>query len=227
VIDLLKSLLTREALLARCANAIMRVLHTDSLASARLREFTGRVIALQINGVDTTVYAAVDDGSLLLATSAAREPDVILSGRIADFAAFAQARRATQAIPAGKLQIQGDLATAQSLQRLLDELDIDWEALLAAQVGDLAAHQIGRGVRHGLAWLREARAAWVEDVPAYLQHERHWVPTTDDVERFAREGMALVSDVDRLAARVARLRDRQAGCQAGRQSGDEAPRETP
>lgn len=187
----------------------MRVLNTDSLAAARLHELEGRVIALQVTGSRSILYAALANGNLILATDAMREPDVTLTGRIADFAAYAQARGNAQAAPAGKLQIEGDLATAQATQRLLDDLAIDWEALLATRVGDLAAHQVGRGVRRGLAWLREARAAWAEDIPAYLQQERHWVPTGEEVEALTRDGMALLSDVDRLAARVARLRERR------------------
>lgn len=206
----LRSLFNEDQLLERAARAVMRVLATDSLATARLRELAGRVIALQIRGFDTTIFAAVTDSELLLATSTAREPDVMLAGKLADFAAFAQARGSAEAMPAGKLQIQGDLATAQAVQRLLDELAIDWEALLAEHLGEIAAHQIGRGVRRGLAWFRDARAAWIEDIPAYLQHERQWVPTADQVEGFAREGMSLGADVERLAARIARLQARRA-----------------
>lgn len=201
--------LSDARLLAWLSTALMRVLNTDSLAAARLHELEGRVIALQVTGSRSILYAALANGNLILATDAMREPDVTLTGRIADFAAYAQARGNAQAAPAGKLQIEGDLATAQATQRLLDDLAIDWEALLATRIGDLAAHQVGRGVRRGLAWLREARAAWAEDIPAYLQQERHWVPTGEEVEALTRDGMALLSDVDRLAARVARLRERR------------------
>ncbi len=188
----------------------MRVLSTDSLAMARLQGLTGRVIAVQVRGFETTLYMAIDGGTLLLATQTASSPDVTLSGHVSDFVSFAHARQTTQALPAGRLQIQGDLAVAQAIQQLLDDLDIDWEALLADQVGGVAAHQLGVGIRRGVAWWRETWGAMVEDVPAYLQHERRWVATADDVERFSRDGMTLGSDVERLAARIARLRDRGA-----------------
>jgi len=208
VIERLRALFDHGQLLERASRLIMHVLATDSLASARLQELAGRVVAIHINGISTTLYAAVSAEDLLLATQSAREPDVILAGSLADFAAFARARQGAQTVPAGKLQIQGDLATAQTLQRLLDELDLDWEALLAARIGDLAAHQIGRRVRQGFAWWRESRSAWAEDIPAYLQHERAWLPTPGQIENFAREGITLSSDVDRLAARIARLQAR-------------------
>ncbi|MGD9603464.1 MAG: SCP2 domain-containing protein [Gammaproteobacteria bacterium] len=212
---LLQGLLGQDRVLERIAEAVMRVLRTDSLASARLASLAGRVIAIRVDGFDATFYAAIDADRLLLATGTAREPDVMLSGRLTDFASFARARQEAQAVPAGRVQIQGDLATAQAVQRLLDELDIDWEALLARRIGDVAARQVGRGLRHGIGWLRDARAAWLEDVPAFLTREQRWVPSAEEIEQFARDGMTLGSDVDRLAARIARLRER-AGIPPGR-----------
>lgn len=190
------------------SRAIMQVLRTDSLATARLQSLSGRVIGIRITGFETAVFAAVDEEGLLLARETVREPDVVLSGRLADFAAFAQARRAAEGLPAGALKIQGDLATAQAVQRLLDELNLDWEALLAGRVGEVAARQIGRGVRRGLTWLQQTAEALRSDIPAWLQDEGRLVPAAEEVDSLAREGMTLASDVDRLAARIARLRTR-------------------
>ncbi len=210
MISRLPELLSREQLLMSLSRAIMQVLRTDSLATARLQALAGRVIGIRITGIETAIFAAVDEDGLLLARETLREPDVVLCGRLADFAAFAQARQASEALPAGALKIQGDLATAQAVQRLLDELNLDWEALLAERVGEVAARQIGRGVRGGMSWLQQATEALRADIPAWLQDERRLVPAADEVETLARESMSLASDVDRLAARIARLRTRGA-----------------
>lgn len=210
MISRLPELISREQLLMSLSRAIMQVLRTDSLATARLQALAGRVIGIRITGIETAIFAAVDEDGLLLARETLREPDVVLSGRVADFAAFAQARQASGTLPAGALKIQGDLATAQAVQRLLDELNLDWEALLAERVGEVAARQIGRGVRRGVTWLRQTAEALQADIPAWLQDERRLVPAADEVETLSREGMSLASDVDRLAARIARLRTRGA-----------------
>ncbi|MBM4228884.1 MAG: hypothetical protein FJ164_14265 [Gammaproteobacteria bacterium] len=210
MISRLPELLSQEQLLMGLSRAVMRVLQTDSLATARLHALAGRVIGIRITGFDTAIFAAVDDEGLLLARETLREPDVILSGRLADFAAFAQARQGSDAMPAGALKIQGDLATAQAVQRLLDELNLDWEALLAERVGEVAARQIGRGVRQGFAWLRGGAESLRADLPAWLQDESRLVPAAEEVETFTRDGMSLASDVDRLAARIARLHKRGA-----------------
>jgi ubiquinone biosynthesis protein UbiJ len=139
----------RAQLLDRLAQAITRMLATDAPTVARLRALDGRVMALRLSGFATGLYVAVVDGGLLLATTTLRPPDVTLEGRLADFLAFARARQAREAPGAGKLRIQGDLGTAQAVQRVLDELAIDWEELLVPYLGDVVAHQLGRGMRVG------------------------------------------------------------------------------
>ncbi|MEN9726059.1 MAG: hypothetical protein RL434_425, partial [Pseudomonadota bacterium] len=64
--------------------------------------------------------------------------------------------------------------------------------------------------RRGVTWLRQTAEALQADIPAWLQDERRLVPAADEVETLSREGMSLASDVDRLAARIARLRTRGA-----------------
>lgn len=195
--------------LSRIAQLCTRLLATDTLAAARLRELEHRLIELRVNGIDASLFVAVDASGLLFATAAPRAADVTLEGKPTEFIAFARARRADLAIPAGTLRIQGDLGTAQTLQRLLDELEIDWEAMLADALGDVPAHQLGRGLRAGLGWLATTRAAWREDLTAFLQTERRLVPVAREIEDWSRAGLGLVNDVERLALRVARLRERR------------------
>jgi len=94
-------------------------------------------------------------------------------------------------------------------QRLLDELALDWEALLAEQVGEVAARQIGRAVSSGVVFLRALGEAFRRYFPAWLQDEQAVVPSAEEVETFTRQSMSLGSDVDRLAARISRLQGRR------------------
>jgi ubiquinone biosynthesis accessory factor UbiJ len=209
IFEMSSSISRMGPILERVAATVTRVIGTDALATARLRTLRDRVIALRLRGREFTLYATVDEAGFVFATESPREADVMLEGSVQDFIAFARARRADQAVPAGAVKIQGDLATAQLVQSLLDDLNIDWEELLAHYFGGVAAHQIGRGVRHGLRRLAEARRAWSEDLTAYLIDETRLVPSADDVEQLTRASMGLVTDVDRLAARVARLSARR------------------
>lgn len=198
-----------DRVLTRIAGWLTHLLNTDSLAAARARELAGKVFALNLTGIETSLFIALDDNGMVLATTSPRAPDVTLSGSVSDFVAFVHARQTQGGAPAGKLQIQGDLSTAQQLQRLLDQLDIDWEELLAMRIGDVAAHQIGRGVRGARDWFSTARVAFEEDLTAFLQQERRIAPSPREAESFVRAGATLAADVDRLAARVAQLRARK------------------
>ncbi len=194
-----------EPMLARASRALMHLLRTDSVALAHLQALDGRVIAIEVKGLNVTLYAAVAGAELWLATASMQSPDVTLSGRVSDFLAFAQARRQAQPAATGKLRIMGDLGSAQAVQRLLEELEIDWEALLAARVGDVPAQQFGRGVRSLVSWWRASAAALTEDLTRFVQQEQPLTPSAEHVRQFAHQTTGLASDVERLAARIAQL----------------------
>ena len=48
---------------------------------------------------------------------------------------------------AGNVRIDGDTSIAHRFSDALGGLDIDWEEQLSQLTGDIAAHEIGRGVR--------------------------------------------------------------------------------
>lgn len=202
--------LPSQRLLDGVAAALTRLVRTDTLASARLEAMAGRTIALTVRNVGISFFIAVEADGLVLAARSAREPDVRVEGRIVDLIAMASAQRNGEAIPAGRVQLQGDLATVQQLQTLLDELAIDWEELLSGYVGDIAAHQIGRVLRGFLAWLAQARTSLERDLGEYLQFEARLLPTAGEIDELASSTMQLAEAVDRLAARIARLQQRRA-----------------
>lgn len=189
-------------------NAALR-LDPDSLA--QLREFAGKVIALELRGPDLTLYLVPASDGISLYLHYGAEPDTVLSGTPAGLLqlAFGDASRT---LFAGDVQIHGDVATGQRFKRLLDQLDIDWEEGLARYTGDITAHQLGNLLRAGARLGRQALAALGRDTAEYLQQESQAVARRDEIEQFIRDVDTLRDDVARLEARVSRLRrDRGAG----------------
>lgn len=104
-----------------------------------------------------------------------------------------------------EVYIQGDMHTAQALQRLLGDLDIDREALLAQAIGDLPAYQLGRLGRGAFGYGRRLAARFEQDLADYLHFESGDLPPRSGVEAFLDDVDRLRADVDRLEARVRRL----------------------
>ena len=110
------------------------------------------------------------------------------------------------AIRKGDLEITGDARSAERFQRLLAFAKPDLEEELSNVVGDAAAHRVGEIVRGIGNWGREASSTMGANIREYLQEESRDAPSRYEVDRFADETGALRDDVDRLEARINRLR---------------------
>jgi len=199
--------------LANALDAVAAVLDTavalDPDAPARVERLAGRPLEIHVTGFDCSVFVAAADGRLELTTSPETAAVVRISGPPASLAALAGGG-GTRVLFGGELDVSGDVTTARAWQRLFDTLDPDWEEALAHVVGDIPAHEaarIGARLRADAGRAGVARAA---DLRAWLVNEAALVPARPEVEERLAAVDTVRHDVDRLAARVARL-ERHAG----------------
>jgi ubiquinone biosynthesis accessory factor UbiJ len=189
----------------RISSAVSELLMSDDGAAARLAQLDGRVVALTARNTEFSAFLAPSARGIRLLRKFEGQVDVHVTGKISDFIAYARASKRGDSIGAGRIEISGDLSTAQSVQALLSELRIDWEEILSRYIGDVGAHQGGRFVRAAGSFGREAAERLEQDLSEYLQMEAHVLPTRRDTERLARAVFILADDVDRFEARVNRL----------------------
>ena len=199
----------RNPLLAGLGAAINRVIRADEKTAYRVAELGECSIAFRLKRTGTTVMARVAHGAVSLSSDPERA-DVTITGSPADFLAMAKTRRDGSPLAAGKVDIEGDLATAQQIQALMADMSIDFEGLLAERTGDVFARQVGRGVRAGIDWMRQSHATLERDLSEYLRFELGLLPVREDIETFVSECAALAEDVDRLRARVQRIARKRA-----------------
>ena len=186
---------------------LIRLLREDSETAERLDRLHGRVICLQLATSTATVCIELGD-PIKVSRACEGEPSVSLKGHLHDFVAYAQASRAGDAFGAGRIEISGDLAAAQELQRLLQTLNPDFDSWLARVVGDAAAHRVGRTVRAGLELATHQSRRLREDLVEYLMHELRLVPTRQEVATLTRQIHEVADAAERAAARLAKLRRR-------------------
>ena len=189
--------------------ALSRLLRTNPDTARRLAELEGVAIEVALRDGARRAYALPGAHGVRLRRRHDGPVAVRVSGRPADFLAYARASRRGETLGAGRIEIMGDLAVAQRVQGLLAELEIDWEEILSRMIGDVPAHQFGRAARALLALGLEALAKLERDTADYLKHESRAAVQRDDAERFGREAGRLADDVDRLEARLKRLRERR------------------
>ena len=193
--------------MALVQRAVSRALQLDPDTLQGVAEMSGKVIAIDLTGLDISVYAFPHRHGIDLQTDYDGDVHVRITGT--PLALLRMASRREQASPvAGEIEIQGDLALSQHLQGVLKQLDIDWEDLLAKGVGDVPAHHIGNLFRGLARWRADAHRSLEMDLSEYLRIEARLVAEGREIDVFMQSVDELRSDTDRLEKRVQRLNQR-------------------
>ena len=193
-----------DPLLAAFEGALNAVLALDPEGAARLARIQGRVL-LQLAGFGTRTYVIPGDSGLLLHSAYDAPPDCTVRGSPAALLRMVLSEHREDSVFQGAVTIEGDNAVAQALGEVLRGLDVDWEEQLSRLVGDTLAHRIGVRARAGERWAERSADSFAQDLREYLKEEARLLPTDDEMRGFLDGVDTLRDDVERLAARVARL----------------------
>ena len=187
--------------------ALNRVLSLDPGAAEALKPLEGRSVSLRVKPWPSPLQLRVESGKLM--ASDAENADLSISATAGGLLALA-AERGGFAMPAGRIDISGDADLARRVQKLVDKLDPDWDAPLARVFGEVAGHQIGKGLRRAFAWGRATAKAMLQNTTEYLREESRDLIAPGEMEQFIEDVDRVRDDVERLAARIERLAKRRA-----------------
>ena len=194
-----------EAVLRPIASVLNKNIRATTPARELCQKLAGTVVAIRVRDTALTAWFIVQDDYLELTTETDLEPDVLISGSIITLAQMAGASD-VGAVRSGSLEFAGDPILADEFRQLLTFAKPDLEEELSGFVGDAAAHRLGEIARGVGKWSRDARSIMAQNIREYLQEESRDVPSRYEVERFTSDVGALRDDVDRLEARIRRLK---------------------
>ncbi|MDD5034517.1 MAG: SCP2 sterol-binding domain-containing protein [Methylococcaceae bacterium] len=189
-------------------DAVGRFIKLDPRSCDYLSPLAGKIIALHLSPLNWRLYLCPGEDSLEILPSFDGIPDVTLSGTPLAFARMGLDDRASRALFAGEVTIEGDMKTARRFQELFERLDIDWEASLARLTGQSLAQQLAGVLRSTHAWGLDTLESWQMNVCEYLQEESRDLPAGAEADIFYQEVDTLRADFDRLEARILRLESR-------------------
>ncbi len=195
----------KKASLSTLEAAINHCLQLDPDALQRVRSLSGKVIGIELLGLNLKFYLLPDNIGLQLGATCEREVDVWLRGAPLSMMRMGLGGDQQQALFSGEVEIVGDTETGQRLRDIMNDLELDWEEQITKLVGDVVGHKMGNVVRGVSGWAEQARSTIEQDVSEYLQEESRLLPHREEVEPFLEAVDTLRGDVDRLAARVQRL----------------------
>ena len=194
-----------EAALRPVAKLLNRNIQESLPARELCKRLSGTIVAVRVARTALAAYFVVDDETLDVVAATSEDPDVIIGGSLIALASMA-GQSGAAAIRDGSLDLSGDAELASQFQQMLSYARPDIEEELSTIVGDIAAHRMGEFARGLGRWGREARSTMGANIREYLQEESRDLPSRYEVEKFHANVSKLRDDVDRIEARLNRLR---------------------
>lgn len=186
-------------------SVINRYLALDPEMLDKLAEFDGKVIKLEINGINRVLYMLPNDRGIQLKTEHEGPVDTVLSGSPVSMLKMGLFSNTADLLLKGDIEITGDTRLGHRFKNVLSQMDIDWAEPLANIVGDSIAYQLQQSARRFGSWRKQTVQSVSTSVSEYLQEESRDVVSQTELEIFYDAVDQLRNDADRLQARIKSL----------------------
>lgn len=200
----------KELALKKISRALNKILATDWYVLAQfatLEAKTLRIILLKTpfdflvsfhkQGIDLKPAIATDQAT------------VQLSGTPSNLLRFAKTKAHTNMLMNQQIQIKGDLDLLMHIRKIEQQLEIDWEGLLAEYFGDFLANRLCLFLKNTKEKMLNHAQLVKMDTLDYLHDGLQCLPRAEEVTHFYRGVRTLRQDIDRLEARWKQKRRRQ------------------
>ena len=183
-----------------------RLVGESTAAQDLLERLNGTSFAVHVEGLELTAVLHAEGERLRVGTDA-ETATATLRATPLDLLKLARAGGVSD-VKRTQANFSGDLQVAERYSQLLKLARPDLEDELAKWIGDIPAHALGEFARGAGAWLARAAGALRMNTAEYLQEESRAVPARLEAEAFYTDVERLRDDVERAAARLARIERR-------------------
>ena len=181
------------------------LLNTDS-TKPHLEKLNAQVVELSIEGANLSFKVSIANGNILIVDEEVPST-LIIEGSIQDLASLIYYARRRESIPAGCVEISGDLSAMQALQDLISNVENGFKEVLAQTVGPVIAHRLIRAYESLSHAGTKKSEEVVNQVKDYLMYEKGILPSNLDLLNMERDILELLDAVDSIDTRVNRILD--------------------
>src|SRR5690554_6885408 len=185
--------------LAGVEKLINSALDYDPGTRIALEKFKDQVLAVSVTTPAITLYITSDDQGVRLMNQWEGEVHTRLHGSLS--ALIKLARNEHGFVDSG-VEFMCNTGLLIELQRLLKNLDIDWEEALSERVGDIVGHQSAQTIRTGVQYARDRSQEMNRSLGEFLTQELKTLVSKQELEIFYQDVDELRLHMDRLEARV-------------------------
>ena len=177
----------------------------DPEAPEKLTAFDGKVICIDIRGLNKRIYLLINGSKISVLKQHDAEPDATITGSPAALFKLGLHRDSAPLFFSGEVEIRGDTRLGRQFKSLLADMEIDWEEHLSRLIGDIAAHRVAGLFNTLKEWSESVAGNFTDDVGEYLQEESRDVVSGAEMGMFYHQVDKLRDDTERLHARIDRL----------------------
>lgn len=198
-------MLIKPLLAATLETALNRYLALDENSHQLLYPLIGKVIALEIQPFNETLYFCPSADNIQIIDQVNGQPDTTISGSAWALGLMGMSASPMRSVFSGEIKIGGDIHVGKQFQELFKKLDIDLEGLLSRYIGSGPAARISGLFRDGQEWGKDSLQTFKMNVSEFLQEETRDLPAKAEIELFYHDVDVLRTAGDRLNSRIARL----------------------
>lgn len=188
---------------ASLETAINTALRYDPGTRIGLQKLAGQSLAIDLTAPLALTLGITFANDHISISHQPHTPTTRLRGSLAGLASLMLGEHSSLA--GSGVEAIGSTVLLTEVQRLLRQLDLDWEDLLADCFGDIAAHQAAQRLRPGLQWLRQRGGNSRRLLSEFLTEELQATPGRHELELFHQSVDELRLRVDRADARLRQL----------------------
>lgn len=183
-----------------------RLLGMDPQVLQYCSELQGNIIAIHFTELDKTLYCHPGSWGIRISLQQpGKDVDATIKGRLIGLVNLSLQQEKMSTSMQERIEIIGNPSVAQKFQKVLTELDIDWEEALSKYTGDVLAFRIAQGIRKTHLTMKNIVSSLSDSSREYLQEESRQIPTLPEFEQFQQSVTDTRHDVDRLEARISQL----------------------
>ncbi len=186
-------------------SALNAIIALDPFAADYLQKMEGQ--SLELVWADTPLRARLQvvQGKIVVGPSQAKTANLSITSSLAALASVAIARMQNAGMPAGKIQMSGDLGLAHTLSELAEKFEPDFDLPFANTFGNVWGPQIAGVLRAAFNQARKSGKQVIEDIGAYVRDESRDGVARGEYEQFADEVELIRNRAERLVDRVQNL----------------------
>ena len=199
--------LIQTAILSAMEASLNQVLSLDSVARKKLEPLSGKLVRIHCEFPYLVINILTSENTLLLSGNEDLIPDLIIQGKAPALLKFL-VKKNTASLKDDGVIITGEVALLLSMQKILQNLDLDWEYQISKFIGDIPTQAVSDSFALADDFARQSKQNLQQDIDDYLHVESKAFPTGSELKTFYKSIDNLRLRVDRLDSRTSRINSR-------------------